>query len=53
MKSSTLKSSTSPAIWQAKALGSNLVIRDMPDLPAIKNTFTILIDFLPEAASLS
>ncbi len=34
-KSSTLKSLTSPAIWEANALGSNLVMRLMPDCPAM------------------
>src|SRR6266545_3596329 len=32
--SSGLKSRTSPAIWQAKAAGSNLVMRPMPERPS-------------------
>src|SRR4030042_1011585 len=34
MKSSGLKSLTSPAIWHEKSDASNLVIGPMPDLPA-------------------
>src|SRR5256885_12577295 len=35
IQSSGLKSRTSPAIWQAKAVGSNFVIRPIPERPSM------------------